>query len=138
MEERLGRLLDHAVQGGGAGAEVEQELRGLISRLLNVEREKIGEMERQAQLDRISLLERKISRLARALESTQEERDLAQHRAQALETTAGGIAFRNVMEAGIASNDPLKAEKLNLLKELVEHNQTLRKYMLAKSTLPSS
>ncbi|MEE8142742.1 MAG: hypothetical protein V3T77_06550 [Planctomycetota bacterium] len=136
VEERLGRLLDHAVQKGGGGDVVEQELRGLISKLLSVEREKISESERQAQLDRISLLGRKISRLARALENTQRERDLARHRAQVLETTAGGIAFRNIMEPGIAPDDPLKSEKLNLLKELVEQNQKLRKYMLAKSTLP--
>ena len=80
----------------------------------------------------IDLLERKVSRLARALEGTEKERDEARQRAHDLETKGVVVQGRNVMEPGLDEGDPFKGEKLALLRELVLDNQSLRDQIEAK------
>ena len=77
LEERFCRLLDRVVLAGEVDEETEKELRSVVAKIVGRERDLIRESERQSQIDRISLQERKISRLARSLETTQKDRDLA-------------------------------------------------------------
>jgi hypothetical protein len=125
IEDRFKRLLDRTLASGGVPADVEEELRKLISRILDSEREKIREKELEAQNAKIELLERKISRLAGSLEESEKQRDDAQRFAAFLESQGGG-ALRNVYDAGIKAEDPHKEKKLALMKKILDENRALR------------
>lgn len=125
IEDRFKRLLDRTIATGGVPADVEEELRKLIARILDSEREKIREKELEAQNAKIELLERKISRLAGSLEESEKQREDAQKFAAFLESQGGG-ALRNVYEAGIKGEDPNKEKKLALMKKILDENRALR------------
>jgi hypothetical protein len=125
IEDRFKRLLDRTLASGGVPTDVEEELRKVISRILDSEREKIREKEMEAQNAKIDLLERKISRLAGSLEESEKQRDEAQRFAAFLESQGGG-ALRNVYTAGIKAEDPNKEKKLALMKHILDENRALR------------
>ena len=137
LEERLGRLVDQAVRGGGVSSSLEDEMRSVMEKLLDGEREKISARAREAHSDSIDLLERKVKRLARTLEEAQRERDRARRRASALEANSN-VAFGNIMTAGLDDGDPDYEMKMNLLVEIVEHNRTLRQQMVLSDSTPES
>ncbi len=138
LEQRLGRLFERAVAGGAIDAEAEKEMRAVVARLLDEERAKIKENARQAQSDAIDLLERKVGRLAQALEASQAERDKAERYARALEAAGGAGSFlKNLYAAGLSDDDPDREKKLHLLKELVEVNKEVRAHMVVAGTLPA-
>ena len=113
---------------GGADGAVEDELQGMISKLLDTEREKIAEKEREAQGEAIHLLERKIKRLADSLDETEAERDKARRQVAAM-SEGGGVALRNVMDVGLKDDDPEKEHKLLLLKDIFNENKELRDHL---------
>jgi len=80
-------------------------MRQVLSTLLDEERDKIQEKAKEAQSDHLELLERKIGRLAKTLQSAEHERDSAQRRARALEE-AGVAGLRNVVTTGLDTGDP--------------------------------
>lgn len=125
IEDRFKRLLDRTLASGSVPTDVEEELRALISRILDSEREKIRAKELGAQNAKIDLLERKISRLAGSLEESEKQREDAQKFAAFLESQGGG-ALRNVYEAGIKGEDPNKEKKLALMKKILDENRALR------------
>jgi hypothetical protein len=125
IEDRFKRLLDRTLSAGSVPADVEEELRKVISRILDSEREKIREKELEAQNAKIELLERKINRLAGSLEESEKQRDDAQKFAAFLESQGGG-ALRNVYDAGIKGEDPHKEKKLALMKKILDENRALR------------
>ncbi len=129
LDKRMSRLIDKAVARGGASSELAEELRSVVSKLLDDEREKISQKAREAQSEMISLLERKVGRLASSLEDTQKARDAAERRAHILEASAGNLALRNTMDAGLDDDDPNKERKLALLKEIVSGNRDVREFM---------
>ena len=129
LEQRLGRALDHAIRSGQPpGADLERELRSMVSRLLDDEREKIRAQAEEAQSDKIALLEKKVERLASSLQSAEKERDSARRRASALESS-GVIAFGNVMEAGLDDEDPDRELKMKLLEQIMEFNKEVRQQL---------
>jgi len=125
IEDRFRRLLDRTLATGSVPADVEEELRKLIARILDSEREKIRERELEAQNAKIELLERKIGRLAGSLEESEKQREEAQKFAAFLESQGGG-ALRNVYDAGIKGEDPNKEKKLALMKKILDENRALR------------
>ncbi len=135
LEQRLGRLLEHALHTGKVGKELEDQLRAVVSRLLDDERDKIRDQAQQAQNDRINLLERKVQRLASSLECAESERDRARERAVALEAS-GGMSLHNVMKAGLDATDPQRNRKLGLLKEIFRLNQEIRQKLIEEGRLP--
>ena len=100
-------------------------MRSALSCLLDEERDRISAKAQETQSSNIELLERKVNRLARSLDDTAKERDSAQKRARALEST-GGVGLRNVMTAGIEDDDPAKSKKLGLLKDIFHQNKEMR------------
>lgn len=135
LEQRLGRMLEWAMQKGHVSEELEQEMRAVVGRLLDDERQKIREQAEQAQNDKIQLLEKKVSRLATSLQKAEHDRDHAQRRAQALEAS-GGVVFQSMFTAGLDEDDPLKERKLSLLKEIVRLNKDMRQELAAQGRLP--
>jgi hypothetical protein len=125
IEERFSRFLDRTLTAGKVPPDVEEDLRKVVARILDSEREKIREREMEAQNSKIELLERKISRLAGSLEETERARDEAQRFAAFLESQGGG-ALRNVFTAGIKSEDPNKEKKMALMKGILDENRLLR------------
>ncbi|MFN0057844.1 MAG: hypothetical protein ACKVX7_05240, partial [Planctomycetota bacterium] len=99
LEDRMGRLLDRCLAKGQATPELESDLRTLLSQLLDSERERIADQARNAQSDRVQLLERKIERLSRNLQTTRSERDRARALAHELELAGGGL--RNIYQPGL-------------------------------------
>ncbi len=137
LEQRLVRVLDRAIKKGHAGEQVEEELRAIVVKLLDDERERIREKAQKAQSDKISLLEKKVQRLAGSLDVAEKERDHARKRADVLEA-AGGVPLRNVMEAGIGEDDPERERKLALLKEIFEFNKEIRRELESCGRLPAA
>lgn len=131
IEARLGRMFDRAVVGGGLNEQLEGEMRQVLSTLLDEERDKIQEKAKEAQSDHLELLERKIGRLAKTLQSAEHERDSAQRRARALEE-AGVAGLRNVVTTGLDTGDPDRKKKLGLLKEIFQQNQEMRKALAVR------
>ena len=128
IETRLERILHRAVRNEGVDPELEGEMRGVLSRLLDEERDRISAKAQDTQSSNIELLERKVSRLAKSLDETAKERDSAQKRALSLES-AGGIGLRNVMATGLEDDDPEKARKLGLLKDIFDQNKEMRAHL---------
>ena len=125
IEERFQRFLDRTLAAGKVPPDVEEDLRQVIGRVLDSERERIRAKELEAQNAKIELLERKISRLAGSLEESEKQRDEAQRFSAFLESQGGG-ALRNVYDAGIKSEDPNKEKKLSLMKKILDENRALR------------
>ncbi|HLU49474.1 MAG TPA: hypothetical protein VK116_15360 [Planctomycetota bacterium] len=125
IETRFQRLLERAIHAGKVSGDLENDMRGVIGRLLDDEREKIRAQAEAAQNDKIALLEKKVARLASNLEATAKERDRARLHAQALEA-AGGVVRGNIRLPGLAEDDPDRSRKLDLLKEIFQFNQEVR------------
>lgn len=130
LDERLSRILDRALRSNTISGDIESEMRGVVARLLDDERDKITAKAREAQSDALDLLERKVGRLAKALEETQKAREKAERRANALESAGTGI--RPLMQAGLDDDDPDREQKLVLLKDLLESNRKVREQMAAE------
>ena len=128
IETRMERMLHRAVKNGGVGVELEGKMRGVLSRLLDEERDRISAKAQETQSSNIELLERKVRRLARSLDETAKDRDSAQKRAHSLES-AGGTGRRNVMRAGLDDDDPGKTRKLGLLKDIFDQNKEMRAHL---------
>lgn len=135
LDRRLGRLLERACVQGGISGEAEQEMRDVVSRLLDDEREKIKAKAEDAQSDAIELLNRKVDRLAKTLQDAEKARRKAERRASALEAAGAGGAFQNLYTAGLDDDDPDKEKKLDLLKELIEDNRDVRAAMKEAGTV---
>ena len=134
MDKQLSRLFERAVQGGRLSPKLEEEMRRKISGLLDSEREKVSEREKQARTDRVALLERKIGRLSRNLQESETEREKAQKWAQALEQHGGG-SLRNTMTTGLNDADPDREKKLELLKEIFAMNKEMRENLAQRGVL---
>jgi len=137
IEQRLTRMLDRAIAKGGVSAELEAEMREVLAKLLDDEREKISEKAQEAQNDRVELLERKIARLASSLDETTKERDYAKRRAQFLEESGGG-GLQNVITGGIFGHDSDKERKLELMKEIFKANKEMYAELEKRGTRPEA
>ncbi len=124
IEEKMKRVLDHALRTGNVSIELETKLREMIAHILDDERERIRKQEEEAQSAKIDLLEKKIKRLARDLDDTEKERDEARELANSLEQSGGGI--RGIMTAGIQDSEGGKKRKLALMKEILDINRKIR------------
>ncbi len=129
IETRLQRLMRRAVVENGISAELADEMRRVVSTLLDEERDKISAKAQDAQSDQIALLERKVGRLSKTLEDAQRERDVAKQRAQALEQA--GAQVRNVV-ASTLDSDANRERKLALLKDIFQQNKEIRTQIEAR------
>ncbi len=128
LEERLERVLARALRRTPVAEDVAEEMRSLIGSLLEQERERVESERRGAQQDQITLLERKIQRLARNLDTITRERDEARELAAALEASGSGL--RNVIHSTI-DKDPLKEKKKELLATIFRENKEMREEVAA-------
>ena len=131
LERRLERLVATAIRNNGVSDSLAEELRGMVTTILDDERDKIAENVKKSQADTIELLERKISRLSSSLEESQKERDRHQRTLAAIEKS-GGAGLRNIMTAGLADDDPDLERKKALMKEIIAENRSMRQDYLAK------
>lgn len=136
LEKRLSRLLDHAILRGSATPELQAEMRAVVAKLLDDEREKISQKAKEAHSETISLLERKVHRLASSLEETQHAREEAEERARLLESAKGNLVLQNLYKAGLDEKDPKKEKKLALLKDIARGNREIRRHMARSGASP--
>lgn len=124
LEKRMERLVGRAIKVNGVNDTLANELEGMVSSLLDTERERIAEQAAEAQNQAIVMLEKKVKRLASTLDEVEAERDQHQRRANALEAAGGGgVAGFMTSELG---EDPDKERKLELLKDIFAQNQEMR------------
>jgi hypothetical protein len=123
---------------GGAAPELQDEMRTVVAKLLDDEREKISQKAREAHSEAIALLEHKVERLASSLDETQKAREEAEERARLLESAKGNIFLQNIYKPGLNEKDPRKEMKLHLLKEIAIGNREVRKYMGQAGMLPKA
>jgi hypothetical protein len=130
IDDRMAAIVERSVSRGDVGPELELKLREMVAKILDDERDKIREKEMQAQNDKIALLEKKVSRLANSLEETEKQRDEARQIAEIMQKH--GLSYeevKNKYRIGMADDDPNKARKMELMKELVEANRELRRQL---------
>ncbi len=136
LETRMGRMLGQAIKKGHADPKLAEEMRQVLLRLLDDERQKISQQAEEAQSARIALLEKKVGRLASSLQSAETERDHARRRADVLEAS-GILGLRNISTAGLDTEDPDRERKLELLKEIVQVNRDMRSLLKSQGRLPA-
>jgi len=124
LEKRFTRLVNAAIKANGVNDVLADELRNMVSTVLDEEREHIAEQARQAQSDAIQMLEKKVNRLAGSLEESERERDKAKRRAAALEAAGGGVAGQAIFSEFDDKED--KQRKLELLKVVFDQNKEMR------------
>lgn len=130
IDVRVRKTLELAIAKGGVTPEIEQQLRELIARVLDSEREKIREKELHAQNAKIALLEKKIGRLSSNLEDAERQRDDARDYANAMEAAGGNVGpVINKYKVGVRGEDPNRERKLALMKELMDQNRELRRQL---------
>jgi hypothetical protein len=130
IDVRVKKTLELALAMGGVTPEIENQLRELIARVLDSEREKIREKELAAQNAKIALLEKKIGRLSSNLEDAERQRDDAREYANAMEAAGGNVGpVINKYKVGVRREDPNRERKLALMKELMDQNRELRRQL---------
>lgn len=130
IDVRVRKTLELAIAKGGVTPEIEQQLRELIARVLDSEREKIREKELHVQNAKIALLEKKIGRLSFNLEDAERQRDDARDYASAMEAAGGNVGpVINKYKVGVRGEDPNRERKLALMKELMDQNRELRRQL---------
>lgn len=130
IDVKLQKTIARALAGGGVSSEMEEQLRSLIGHVLDSEREKIRAKEMEAQNAKIELLEKKIRRLANSLEETEKQRDDSLDMMALMEKHGLSAAeVKNKYRTGLADDDARKAEKMAMIKEVVEQNRLLRQQL---------
>jgi hypothetical protein len=128
LQKLFDQMATRAITENSISDALATDMRELVAHLLDDEREKIAERERQAQSKKISVLEQKVRRLSQTLSETEKERDKHARVVQHLSTTGGGVSVAHV-ETGLSDEDPEKEQKLELLKEIFKHNMEMREAM---------
>ncbi len=128
MEKRFERIVQRMIQQNSVEGKFAGELESLVGHMLDEERERIAEQAKKAHGDKLSLLEKKVKRLASTLDETEKERDRAHRHLKAVNVGAGA-GLGNVMEAGLDEDDPEKETKLSLLKDIFNQNKEMRDHL---------
>jgi cell division protein FtsB len=129
VEKRFERLLRRAELSGDLAGGLKRDIRGLVSRALEEQRYELGDRATQAEKDKIAFLERKVQRLAGALEAATKERNHARRELDKALKAAQLMPFADFAKVGIDHDDPDRELKLSLLKEIVHSNRELRRAM---------
>jgi len=125
LDKRFERLLQRAIKNNGVNDHLADELQKMVAHVLDAERERIAEKATEDQQSKMSLLEKKINRLAKSLQDTEQERDLNAKRLKFMEAQGTGVA--NIMDAGLAMEDPDYERKKLLMKEIFDRNREMRR-----------
>lgn len=123
------QMLQRIVAAGSVTPAFEEELRRIVNHVLDDERRRILEKERESQSDAVLLLQNKIERLSRSLSDAESERDRAKRHAAALE--AGG-SVTATMFTGSDFSIPSDENRLRieLMKEISRQNEQLRQQLM--------
>ena len=128
LDRKLQRSLERTLADRAVDPDLEGQLRALVSHVLDSEREKNRAKEEEAQNAKIDLLEKKIRRLATTLEDTERQRDEHLQVIDLMEKHGHSAAeVRNVVAIGLRKDDENRQRKLEIMRELVEENRTLRR-----------
>ena len=135
LEGTFGRIIDDAVASSEVGASFEMELRVVMERCLDSERERVRDLEEKARSENIDLLERKIQRLARSLDEARTGRDQALETARRAESRDSLGPSAGAIDAvqPSASDDPQAQRRRALLIDLMQENRDLRQKLNAEN-----
>lgn len=135
LEGTFGRIIDDAVASSEIGASFELELRVVMERCLDSERERVRNLEEKARSENIDLLERKIQRLARSLDEARTDRDQALETARRAESRDSLGPSAGAIDAvqPSASDDPQAQRRRALLIDLMQENRDLRDKLNAEN-----
>lgn len=129
IERRLERLVAAAIRRNGVNDVLADELRSMVTHILDDERDKIADNARKAQAETINLLERKINRLSSSLDESQKDQQRAKRMLEVMQQSGGGGALRNVMTAGLDEDDPEAERKKDLMRDIMAQNRAIRDQM---------
>lgn len=129
LEHTFEQIIDEALSSKKVEPAFESELRNVMERCLDSERDRVRELEEKARSSNIDLLERKIQRLARSLDDARTDRD------KAVETVRRAES-RDQLGSSKGAYDPIQpstdsdsqaSRRRSLLMDLVQENRELRK-----------
>ena len=133
LEGTFGRIIDDAVASSEIGASFELELRVVMERCLDSERERVRNLEEKARSENIDLLERKIQRLASSLDEARSDRDQALEtvrRAESRDSRGPSAGAIDAVQPS-AADDPQAQTRRALLMDLMQENRDLRQKLNA-------
>ncbi len=128
LEKTFEKIIDDAVASSEIGPSLELELKVVMERCLDSERERVRALEEKARSENIDLLERKIQRLANSLDDARTDRDQALEivrRAEARNSQAPFIGAADAIQPS-APDDQHASKRRALLLDLMQENRDLR------------
>lgn len=128
LEKTFEKIIDDAVASSEIGPSLELELKVVMERCLDSERERVRALEEKARSENIDLLERKIQRLAKSLDDARTDRDQALEivrRAEARNSQAPFIGAADAIQPS-APDDQHASRRRALLLDLMQENRDLR------------
>ncbi len=127
LDERIHGVLQRVRATGSLPEGLQDNVRKLISKAITEEEENLKKRLYPSKDDQIALLEKKVKRLATALDSATQERDHVRGQLASAIDASRRTRFGPVSREGIDKADPDRKLKLSLLKEIVQQNRAVRK-----------
>ena len=129
------KIIDDAVASSEVGPSLELELRVVMERCLDSERERVRALEEKARSENIDLLERKIQRLASSLDDARSARDQALEIVRRAESRRSQSPFIGAADAIQPSgpDDPHSSRRRTLLLDLMQENRELRQHISSEN-----
>jgi hypothetical protein len=135
LEGTFQKIIDDAVASSEVGPSLELELRVVMERCLDSERERVRALEEKARSENIDLLERKIQRLASSLDDARSARDQALEIVRRAESRRSQSPFIGAADAIQPSgpDDPHSSRRRTLLLDLMQENRELRQHISSEN-----
>jgi hypothetical protein len=135
LEGTFQKIIDDAVASSEVGPSLELELRVVMERCLDSERERVRALEEKARSENIDLLERKIQRLASSLDDARSARDQALEIVRRAESRRSQSPFIGAADAiqPSGSDDPHASRRRTLLLDLMQENRELRQHISSEN-----
>ncbi|MEC9477212.1 MAG: hypothetical protein VX764_09255 [Planctomycetota bacterium] len=129
LEHTFEQIIDEAISSEEVKPAFESELRSVMERCLDSERDRVHALEENARSTNIDLLERKIQRLARSLDDARVDRDQAMETVRRTESRDQLSPSPNAYQPIKPSSDDGQdtSRRRALLLDLVQENRELRK-----------
>jgi plasmid stability protein len=130
VEAKLQKLLQQMLKG--EGAEAGENVQKMLGQVIEAERARLEAENQAKQQKNLSLLQRKVQRLAAQLEESEQAAADHRRRLELLQAHGGGNVVGNVYEAGLKEDDPDRERKLSLLKDIFKQNKDMRDHLAKK------
>ncbi|MGE4619622.1 MAG: hypothetical protein AAEJ04_07425 [Planctomycetota bacterium] len=135
LERSFETIIDEAVATRDVGPSFETELREVMEKCLDSERDRVRDLEEKARSENIELLERKIGRLAKNLDEARTDRDQAREAVRRAESRESMTPLAGAIDRikATSPDDSQATRRHSLLLDLVQENRDLRQKLASEN-----